>query len=141
MAASLPDYMRMVSGGDLEFCAALAEMTAAEVAAKEARVTRQRIRSAGFPYEKTLADFDWSFQPSVPRARAEELATLRFMERAENVLPVGSPGVGKTHLAIAVGIEAVRARREVRFMDCARLVDDLRNAQSRGILKKRLQYC
>lgn len=51
MAASLPDYMRMVSEGDLEFCAALAEMTAAEVAAKEARVTRQRIRSAGFPYE------------------------------------------------------------------------------------------
>lgn len=120
MAASLPDYMRMVSEGDLEFCAALAEMTAAEVAAKEARVTRQRIRSAGFPYEKTLADFDWSFQPSVPRARVEELATLRFMERAENVLLVGSPGVGKTHLAIAVGIEAVRARREVRFMDCAR---------------------
>lgn len=111
MAASLPDYMRMVSEGDLEFCAALAEMTAAEVAAKEARVTRQRIRSAGFPYEKTLADFDWSFQPSVPRARVEELATLRFMERAENVLLVGSPGVGKTHLAIAVGIEAVRARR------------------------------
>lgn len=140
MAASLPDYMRMVSEGDLEFCAALAEMTAAEVAAKEARVTRQRIRSAGFPYEKTLADFDWSFQPSVPRARVEELATLRFMERAENVLLVGSPGVGKTHLAIAVGIEAVRARREVRFMDCARLVDDLRDAQSRGILKKRLQY-
>lgn len=100
MAASLPDYMRMVSEGDLEFCAALAEMTAAEVAAKEARVTRQRIRSAGFPYEKTLADFDWSFQPSVPRARVEELATLRFMERAENVLLVGSPGVeiGRAHV-------------------------------------------
>lgn len=136
MAASLPDYMRMVSEGDLEFCAALAEMTAAEVAAKEARVTRQRIRSAGFPYEKTLADFDWSFQPSVPRARVEELATLRFMERAENVLLVGSPGVGKTHLAIAVGIEAVRARREVRFMDCARVVDDLRDA-SRGASSRR----
>ena len=135
MAASLPDYMRMVSEGDLEFCAALAEMTAAEVAAKEARVTRQRIRSAGFPYEKTLADFDWSFQPSVPRARVEELATLRFMERAENVLLVGSPGVGKT-----VGIDAVRARGVVWFMVCGRLVDDLRDAQSRGILKKRLQY-
>ena len=101
---------------------------------------RQRIRSSGFPYVKTLADFDWSFQPSVPRPQVEELATLRFMDRAENVLLVGSPGVGKTHLAVAIGIEAVRAGREVRFCDCARLVEDLRDAQSRGILAKRLKY-
>ncbi|MBM6757058.1 ATP-binding protein, partial [Collinsella tanakaei] len=66
--------------------------------------------------------------------------TLRFIERAENVLLVGSPGVGKTHLAVAIGIEAVRAGREVRFMDCARLVEDLQDAQARGILKKRLKY-
>ena len=79
-------------------------------------------------------------QPSVPRAEIEELATLRFVERAENVLFVGSPGVGKTHLAVALGIEAVRAGREVRFVDCARLVEDLEDASSRGILKKRLKY-
>ena len=89
---------------------------------------------------KTLADFDWSFQPSVPRPQVEELATLRFVDRAENVLLVGSPGVGKTHLAVAIGVEAVRAGREVRFCDCARLVEDLRDAQSRGILAKRLKY-
>lgn len=111
-----------------------------EVAAREARIVRQRIRSSGFPYVKGLADFDWDFQPSVPRARVEELATLRFIERAENVLLVGSPGVGKTHLAVAIGIEAVRAGREARFMDCARLVEDLQDAQARGILKKRLKY-
>lgn len=52
----------------------------------------------------------------------------------------GSPGVGKTHLAVAIGVEAVRAGREVKFIDCARLVDDLRDAQARGILKKRLKY-
>lgn len=140
MAASLPEYMRMVGEGEMDFAAAMAEMTATEVAAREARITRQRVRSSGFPCVKTLADFDWSFQPSVPRAKIEELATLQFTERAENVLLVGSPGVGKTHLAIAIGIEAVRARREVRFIDCARLVDDLKDAQERGILKKRLKY-
>ena len=123
-----------------DLCSALEEMTRVEVAAREARIVRQRIRSSGFPYVKGLADFDWDFQPSVPRARIEELATLRFIERAENVLLVGSPGVGKTHLAVAIGIEAVRAGREVRFMDCARLVEDLQDAQARGILKKRLKY-
>ena len=140
MAASLPDYMRLVSEGEADFVSALAEMTAAEVGAREVRILGQRIRSSGFPNVKTLADFDWSFQPSVPRPKVEELATLRFVDRAENALFVGSPGVGKTHLAIALGIEAVKAGREVRFMDCARLVDDLKDAQARGILKKRLKY-
>lgn len=140
MAAALPDYVRMVAAGERDFCSALEEMTRVEVAAREARIVRQRIRSSGFPYVKGLADFDWDFRPSVPRARVEELATLRFIERAENVLLVGSPGVGKTHLAVAIGIEAVRAGREVGFMDCARLVEDLQDAQARGILKKRLKY-
>lgn len=141
MAASLPDYVRMVAAGcERGFASAFEEMTRVEVAAREVRITNQRIRSSGFPYVKGLADFDWDFQPSVPRAEIEELATLRFVERAKNVLFVGSPGVGKTHLAVALGIEAVRAGREVRFVDCARLVEDLEDASSRGILKKRLKY-
>lgn len=117
MAASLPDYVRLVGEGEVDFVSAMAEMTAAEVLAREKRLLAQRVRSSGFPYVKTLADFDWAFQPSVPRAKVEELATLRFVDRAENVLLVGSPGVGKTHIAIALGIEAVRAGREVRFID------------------------
>lgn len=140
MCASMPDYVRMVSEGERDFAQVVAEMTQAEVVARRERIMRQRIRSSGFPYVKTLADFDWSFQPSVPRAKIEELATLRFVDSAENVLLVGSPGVGKTHLAVAIGIEAVKSGREVRFCDCARLVDDLKDAASRGILKKRLQY-
>ncbi|MGF0114681.1 ATP-binding protein, partial [Collinsella sp. SGI.033] len=91
MAASLPDYVRMVAAGERGFASALEEMTRVEVAAREVRITSQRIRSSGFPYVKGLADFDWDFQPSVPRAEIEELATLRFVERAENVLFVGSP--------------------------------------------------
>lgn len=67
MAASLPDYVRMVAAGERGFASALEEMTRAEVAAREVRITNQRIRSSGFPYVKGLADFDWDFQPSVPR--------------------------------------------------------------------------
>jgi DNA replication protein DnaC len=140
MAAAMPDYVRMVGGGERDLAQAIAEMTESEVTARRERIMRQRIRSSGFPYVKTLADFDWSFQPSVPRAKVEELATLRFVDDAENALFVGSPGVGKTHLAIAIGVEAVRAGREVRFVDCAKLVEDLKDASSRGILKNRLKY-
>ena len=68
MAASLPDYVRMVAAGERSFASALEEMTRVEVAAREVRITNQRIRSSGFPYVKGLADFDWDFQPSVPRA-------------------------------------------------------------------------
>ena len=91
-------------------------------------------------FRRALADFDWDFQPSVPRGKVEEPATLRFLEDAENVLLIGSSGVGKTHIAVALGIEAVRAGREVRFVDCARLIEDLRDAHKRGILKNRLKY-
>lgn len=100
--------------------------------ARARRIARLRIRSSGFPCVKTLSGFDWPFRPSVPRPQIEELATLRFVDRAENALLLGSPGIGKTHLAIAIGIEAVRAGREMKFIDCARLVDDLKDAQSRG---------
>lgn len=139
-AAAMPDYVRMVAGGGRDFAQAVAEMTQSEVAAGRERIMRRRIRSPGLPFVKTLSDFGWSFQPSVPRAKVEELATLRFVDEAENALLVGSPGVGKAHLAVAIGIEAVKAGREVRFCDCARLVEDLKDASSRGILKKRLQY-
>lgn len=140
MAATLPDYMRLVAGGERDFCGALLEMTEREVGRKDARDFERRVRSAGFPYVKELADFDFGFQPSVPRAVVEELATLRFLEAAENVLLVGNPGVGKTHIAVALGVAAVRARKEVRFVDCARLVEDLKDASMRGILAKRIKY-
>jgi len=112
MCAAMPDYVRMVGDGERDFAQAIAEMTESEVAARRERIMRQRIRSSGFPYVKTLADFDWSFQPSVPRAKVEELATLRFVDDAENALFVGSPGVGKTHLAIAIGVEEYDFRSE-----------------------------
>ena len=113
-----PDYVRMVSEGEKDFSEAMAEMTRAEVSLLEAKSLERRLRSSGLPFVKTLKDFDWSFQPTVPRALLEELATLRFLEQSENVLFVGSPGVGKTHLAIALGVEAVKA----------------------GMFKKRLKY-
>jgi len=140
MAANLDPYMKAVAAGELDFCSALHEMASAEAEQRERTIVARKIRSSGFPYEKSLEDFDWSFQPSVPRAVVEDLATLRFVERAENVVLVGSPGVGKSHIAVALGIAAVRARKEVRFADCSALVADLEAASERGELDRRLRY-
>lgn len=120
MASMLPDYMRMVAEGGADLARAVAVMTQVEAGARTERITRLRIRSSGLPCVKTLADSDWTFQPSVPRPLLQEISTLEFMERAENVLLVGSPGVGKTHLAVAIGVEAVRAGRELTSSSTAR---------------------
>ena len=116
------------------------EMTDAQVAAVRARDLDRRVEKANFPYVKTLADFDFSFQPSIDRPVVEELAALGFLERRENVVLVGSPGVGKTHMAVALGVEAVRARKLTYFVDCQRLVGDLKRAAEKGALERRMRF-
>ena len=112
MASSVPEYVRLVADGRKSLVDAMLELTDAQIALKRRADDERRTRMANFPYIKTLADFDWGFQPSVPRGLVEQLATLEFVDRGDNVVLVGSPGVGKTHLSIAIGHEAVMARKQ-----------------------------
>jgi len=75
---------------------------------KEDRTLGFRMRLAGFPMEKRLEDFDMSFQPSLDPTVVRDLASLRFIHNAENVVFLGPPGVGETHLVLALGYKAVR---------------------------------
>jgi DNA replication protein DnaC len=86
-----------------------------ELRSKEGRSLALRTRKAGFPMEKRLVDFDFGFQPSLDKSIVNDIASLKFIHNAENVVLLGPPGVGKTHLAIALGIEAVRAGFRVQF--------------------------
>jgi DNA replication protein DnaC len=140
MASSAPEYSRLVATGAKSFPEALPGMTDAQVAAVRERGLGRRIEKAGFPYAKTPRDFDFSFQPSIPRGVVEDLATLGFLDRHENVVPVGSPGVGKAHIAVALGVEAVRAREPTHSTDCQRLVSDLAHAAGKGQLERRLRF-
>jgi len=140
VAPLVPDYVRLVADGQRDLVTAMLEMTEAQLSTKLRADDERRIRMANFPFVKTLADFDWSFQPSVPRGAVEELATLAFMERGDNAIFVGSPGVGKTHLSVAIGYEAVMAHRQVYFADCAKLVHDLKSADEKGTLDKRWRF-
>src|SRR5258707_9268609 len=92
-----------------------------EVAAVEAKSHERRMRLAGFPSKKALEEFDFSAQPNLDRRLVEELATLRFVEERSNVLFVGQPGVGKTMLAIALGLKAVDAGHRVYYTTAAEL--------------------
>ena len=95
------------------------------------RSVNARIKKAGFKYLASLDEFDFSFQPQVDEKLIKELATLSFLESATNVLLIGAPGVGKTHLSIALGLEATKQRRRVKFISAEDLTNEL-NAANRS---------
>lgn len=140
MAPAVPEYVRLVADGEKDLVTALLELTGAQLAAKARADDDRRMRMANFPFVKTLSDFDWAFQPSVPRGTIEKLATLDFLDRGENAVFVGSPGVGKTHLSVAIGYEAVMARKQVYFADCTKLVDDLKAASRKDTFARRMRF-
>lgn len=110
----------------------LDDLLGAEVAAVEAKSHERRLRLAGFPSKKTLEEFDYSAQPNLDRRLIEELATLRFVEERSNVLFIGPPGVGKTMLAIALGLKAVDAGYRVYYTTAAELVARTAKAAAEG---------
>lgn len=114
------------------------ELLAACAAAADERAGETMARMAGFPARKHLSAFDFAFQPSLNKRQVQELAGCGFVERAENVVLLGPPGVGKTHLAIALGLEAARRRLSVKFTTAARLVASLAEARSAGTFTRRL---
>ncbi len=100
----------------------LHDLLATEVAATEQRRLQGRLRFSKLPARKTLEQFDFTAQPSLDRRLVEEHATLRFVEEHANVLLIGPPGVGKTHLAIALGHRAAHAGYRVYYTTAADLV-------------------
>jgi len=103
------------------------------------RGTELRLRQARFPWLKTLEQFDFEFQPSLDRRQVRELAGMSFVERAHNVIVLGPPGVGKTHLAIALGIKAVEAGYSVLFLTLEELIGRLVRAAKESRLERSLQ--
>ena len=101
---------------------------------------QRRISTAKFPFIKTFNQFDFSFQPSLNEKELIYISGLNFIDNKENVIFLGPSGVGKTHLAISLGINACQARLRIDFFSVRQLITELAIAQKQGILIDKLLY-
>ena len=127
-----------IDGGRLAATEAIGRLLAAQITLRNNRRLQAAMRSSRLPAVKTLESFDFSFQPSIKREQIESLHELGFIERKENVVLLGPPGVGKTHLAISLAIAAAQRGRRVYYGTLIDLITSLEQAQAAGRFTQRL---
>jgi len=127
------------AGRDLDYKSFLTRALEVEWRGRDQRGAETRLRQARFPWVKSLEQFDFDFQPSLDRRQLRELAGLSFIERNHNVIILGPPGVGKTHLAIGLGVKAAEAGYSVRFLTLETMMTRLVKAKHENRLERALQ--
>lgn len=110
-----------------------------EVQAKEENNKLYNVKVAAFPFIRKVEDYDFSFQPTVDENKIKNLIASNFYLDATNVVFIGNPGVGKTHLAVAIGYSVAVQRNSVYFIKFSRLIRNLKQAQNEGVLEKKLK--
>lgn len=142
MEAMLDNYIEIANKKNLTTIEILDYLIDQEYSTKETTKVEFRTRVAGFPFRKTIEQFDFAFQPSIDKKMITDLTSLRFVHNAENVMFLGPPGVGKTHLAIALGMEAIRSRFSVYYISAHNLMEQLTKAHHENNLTRKLRtFC
>ncbi len=136
---NIDKYVDLVNGKKKDFVDSIYELTESEISMLEEKRKAHSIQFAGFPFYKSLDDFDFSFQPSINKEEILDFKNLRFIEKKENILFVGSPGVGKTHLATAIGIENAKTYKSTYFANCNDLIENLKKAFLQNRLEDKLK--
>lgn len=140
MYSYISTYLDTVAKEQIPLIDALVHLTDKEIEYKNEMASKIQVSVAGFPFVKRAEEYDYNFQPSVNKVQIKDLCSLRFIENKENILFYGTPGVGKTHLATAIGVEAASKRQLTYFISCHDLIQNLRNAYNENRLEVRLKH-
>ena len=137
---TLDRYIDAVNKSEINIVDALYAMTEKEKEFRQERVDKSMIKTAHFPFIKTFDDFDFSFQPNISKEEILDLKNLRFIDSSENIIFVGTSGVGKTHIATSIGIESSKNRYQTYFITAHDLILQLKKAQLENTLSRRLKH-
>jgi len=140
LADTADELVDRAEAGKLGYREFLDLVLESEVGVLEGRRYASRLKLSGLPHHKTLDEFDASFQPELDPKRLAELRSLRFVQNKVSSLILGPPGVGKTHLAVGLAMEAVRAGYLVRYTTLDDVVRELRQADQLGTLRNKLAH-
>jgi DNA replication protein DnaC len=138
-AEELPGLLQEASKRELTYADFVAELVDREIGAKHERTTQMKTTMARFPFQKSLESFDFKFQPSIDVKVIKELATGRYIADTDNALLLGPPGVGKTHLAVALGLKACALGYRTQFVTAAALTASLVRAHTENRLEEKLK--
>lgn len=142
MKETLVEIMNQCKTDNVELLKIIKKLTEEEIRQRDMKAKEMNVKLGHFPYRKTIHMFDFDFQPGIDRNKIMDLMTLRFIEKAENIVFVGLPGTGKTMLSCCLGIEAASRRISTYFVTCSVLLNDLKKAKYENKLDSRLkQYC
>jgi len=136
---AVDDILAEVDRGAFTAGEALERLLGAQISLRNNRRLQTAMRSSRLPAVKKLEQFDFAFQPSIQREQIESLHELGFIKRRENVIFLGPPGVGKTHLAISLAIAAAESGRRVYYGTLVNLIESLEQARAAGQLARRLR--
>src|SRR5690554_3360717 len=140
MNIHLDETIDFMNRNELSFTDTLIKLTNHEIDMKEINMIKAMVRVAAFPHLKEIKDFDFEFQPSINKEQILDFTTLRFIEQKENIVFLGSSGVGKTHLATSIGIAAAKKRTSTYFIKCHDLILNLKKAKLENRLETRLKH-